>query len=81
MMALQRGEENPMSLAEMMPELQALPRADKLRAIQFLAAELAREENVDFFPPGKSYPIWSPFDSFDAARTLMQLLEQERASS
>jgi hypothetical protein len=70
-----------MSFAEMMPELQALPRADKLRAIQFLATELAREERVDLLPAGASCPIWSPFDAFDAARTLMQLLDQERASS
>ena len=70
-----------MSLAEMVPDLQALPRADKLRVIQLLAAELAREEGMDVIPVGASCPIWSPFDAFDAANSLMHLLEQERAPS
>jgi hypothetical protein len=33
----------------------------------------AREESL--LTPGASYPIWSPFDAFDAARVLNQLLD------
>jgi hypothetical protein len=70
-----------MSLAELMPALQALPRADKLQVIQVLAADLAREEAGELVPPGASCPIWAPFDAFDAAQVLLQLLEKERATS
>ena len=70
-----------MSLAELMPALQALPRADKLQVIQVLAADLAREEAAALIPAGASCPIWSPFEAFDAARVLMDLLEKERATS
>jgi hypothetical protein len=80
-MALQLGEDNPMSLAEMMPELQALPRNEELLVIQFLAADLAREVSVDLLPPEASCPIWSPFDALDAAEKLIQLLDKDRASS
>jgi hypothetical protein len=70
-----------MSLAELMAALQALPRADKLQVIQVLAADLAREEAAGLLPPGASCPIWSPFEAFDAARVLLELLEKERAMS
>ena len=70
-----------MSFAELMPVLQALPRGDKLLVIQFLAANLAQEEAADLLPSGASCPIWSPYDAFDAARTLMQLLEEEKPRS
>ncbi len=69
-----------MSFAELIPALQALPRGDKLRVIQFLAGDLARQEEAELFPAGASCPIWSPFDAFDAAKTLMQMLEQERGT-
>ena len=67
-----------MSLTELLPALQALPRADKLQAIQFLASELVREEEVTPLQPGASYPIWSPYDAFEAAETLQRLLQEER---
>jgi hypothetical protein len=35
-----------MSLVEILPDIQSLPRADKLRLIQFLAQELADAEIV-----------------------------------
>jgi hypothetical protein len=65
-----------MSFAELIPALQALPRADKLRVIQFLAGDLARQKDAELFPAEASCPTWSPFHAFDAAKTLMQMLEQ-----
>jgi hypothetical protein len=35
-----------MSLAEVLPMVQTLPRADKLRLVHFLVSELAREEGI-----------------------------------
>src|SRR5205814_10319935 len=48
-----------MKLAELIPALHELPRADKFRAVQFLTAELAQGEGG--LLPGAEYPVWSPF--------------------
>ncbi|ELP52641.1 hypothetical protein O53_4366 [Microcystis aeruginosa TAIHU98] len=42
--------------------------------MQFLATELVKEENGDFFVEGQEYPIWSPYGCSEAANTLMNLL-------
>jgi len=70
-----------MTFTELLPVLQTLPRADKLRVIQILAADLAPEEGPELLPPGAASPIWSPFEAYDAAHTLMQLLEEQQATS
>lgn len=55
-----------MSVAELLPALKELPRADKLRIMQSLISELAREEGA-ILDAGAEYPVWSPYDSFQAA--------------
>jgi hypothetical protein len=67
-----------MSLAELMPALQNLPRDDKLQVIRLLVSDLTRQEGIDWLQSGASYPIWTPFDAYDAARSLQQLLDQDR---
>jgi hypothetical protein len=64
-----------MPLADLFPTLQALPRADKLRLVQFLVSELAREEGIPLLESGASYPVWSPCDAHEAAATLLRVLE------
>jgi hypothetical protein len=66
-----------MSLAELLPAVQALPRKDKFRLVQELIAELAQEEGL----AEGEYPVWSPYDAHEAAATLLQLLEQDKAQS
>jgi hypothetical protein len=66
-----------MSLVELLPEIQGLPRADKLRLIQFLAQDLAEAEAPPAFVPGQSYPVWSPDQAFAAAKALLQTLRAE----
>ena len=68
-----------MTVTELLPTLRALNHKEKIRAIQFLANEVAREEEV-FFEEGKSYQVWSPFESYKAAEQLMNLLEKEKAN-
>ena len=63
-----------MSLAELKSQIQELSKIDKLRLMQFLATELVKEENGDFFVEGQEYPIWSPYGCCEAANTLMNLL-------
>ncbi len=67
-----------MSLAEILPVLQALPHADKLRLLQFLVFDLAQEEGVSLLDPGLTYPIWTPYNAFEAADTLLQALETDQ---
>ena len=69
-----------MTLTDLIPELRALPRADKLWVIQMMAAEVASEEEAGLLKPGQEYSIWSPFDAFEGAATLMRVLEQDRAA-
>jgi hypothetical protein len=67
-----------MTVTELYPTLKSLPRADKLKVIQFLVAELAGEEEPTL-QSGAIYPIWSPLDSHEAAHKLAQLLESEQS--
>jgi hypothetical protein len=60
-------------------ELQHLDRADKLRVMQFLLVELAKDEGA-VLKPNAEYPIWSPFNSYQAASVLMDLLNKDKAA-
>ncbi len=69
-----------MTLSELIPALHGLPRAEKLRAIQLLAADVAREEGDEGIASEGTYPIWSPYDAFEGAATLMRVLDEEAAA-
>ncbi|MGK7892801.1 MAG: hypothetical protein AB4372_03910 [Xenococcus sp. (in: cyanobacteria)] len=60
-----------------MPTLKNLPRADKLKVMQFLITELSREEEPTL-QPGATYSLWSPLNSHEAVHKLSQLLESEQ---
>jgi len=49
-----------MSVTKLLPTLQNLSRADKLRIMQFLISELAKEENEASLEDGKYYPSRMP---------------------
>jgi hypothetical protein len=66
-----------MSLTEVLPEVQALSRVDKIRLIQILAQELERNEG-GLIEPGRSYPVWSPDQAFSAAAVLLEALEEDK---
>jgi hypothetical protein len=66
-----------MSLTEMLPEVRALSRRDKIRLLQILAPELEQDES-GLIEPGRSYPVWSPDRAFPAAAALLQALENEK---
>jgi len=70
-----------MTLNELLPSLHALPRADKLRLIQILAADIACSDGVAPTDTATTYPVWSPYQAFDGAATLLRVLEEEDASS
>jgi hypothetical protein len=74
-----------MSVTELLPDLQKLSRADKFRVMQFLVSDLSKEEESDnssgVLQSGSVYPVWSPYDSHEAAYQLMQLLEEDKLAS
>ncbi len=64
-----------MSLTELFPDIKMLARADKLRLMQFLVVALAQEEGIPLLSADTEYPIWTPLHAFDAADTLLQMLQ------
>jgi hypothetical protein len=69
-----------MSLTELLPAIHALPRADKLRLMQVLVAEIANEEAIAMPPMDLAHAIWTPYDAYDAAATLLEVLHKDRAA-
>ena len=63
-----------MSVTELLPSLHQLSRADKLRVMQFLVDDLAREESL--LQEGRTYDVWSPHDALGAAETLQAVLNE-----
>jgi len=66
-----------MEMTQLMPELRKLKRAEKLFIMQFLVSELAHEEG-GLIQPGVAYPVWSPYDAFYAAETMLQVLHESK---
>jgi hypothetical protein len=62
---------------EMLNSLHTLSRADKLYIMQVLISELVQEE-TNLIKPDQSYPVWSPYDAFDAANSMLEVLEREK---
>ena len=58
---------------ELLTTLRTLSRGEKLHILQVLVSELAQEE-AQLLRPGGTYPIWSPYDVYEAADTLLTML-------
>ncbi|ADI63573.1 hypothetical protein [Trichormus azollae] len=59
--------------AELLNSSYTLNRADKLYMMQVLISELAQEE-TSLIKPDQSYPVWSPYNAFDAANSILEVL-------
>lgn len=68
-----------MTTVDLFPMLKSLSRSDKLKVMQFLIAELAREEEPTL-QVGATYSLWSPLNSHEASHKLSQLLESDRTT-
>ncbi len=66
-----------MSVTELLPMLHELNRVDKLRVVQFLVLELATEEGA-VLDPKMIHPIWTPYNAFEAAETLLKALADDK---
>ena len=69
-----------MTAAELLPTLKSLNRKEKIRAIQLLANEVAKEENAVFFE-NQEHEFVSQTDSFEASRILQKLLDERKADA
>ncbi len=67
-----------MTVTELLPTLKALNHKEKIRAIQFLANEVAKEEKV-VFVEYQEYEFISQTDAFEASRVLQKLLDERKA--
>ncbi len=68
-----------MTLHELMPALHALPRHEKLRVIQLMAADMAGEDARELLERDHAYALWSPYDAFDGAQSLLRALDADKA--
>ena len=69
-----------MSLSELLPSVQTLPRADKVRLAHILIAELSGDEGVRSAQDEPQYPVWTPYNAFEAAAALTKALSGGKPS-
>ena len=69
-----------MTVVELYPKVKMLPRADKLRLMQFLVIDLAQEDGIPLLTADDEYPVWTPINAFEAADTLFQMLQDHKAA-
>jgi len=63
--------------SELLTGLRKLNNADKLYVIQVLVSELAQEEE-NLIKGNQSYPVWSPYNAFEAADVMLKVLEDSK---
>ena len=69
-----------MTVTELLPTLRALNHKEKIRAIQFLANEVAKEEN-DLFTENQEHEFISQTDSFEASQVLQKLIDERKSDA
>jgi hypothetical protein len=69
-----------MSLAELIPLVNNLSQSDKLSLFKLLAAQIPDAELQVIFSASE-YPIWSPYDATEAAKILMQMIQDDQEAS
>jgi hypothetical protein len=64
-----------MTLAELIPAIQSLPAADRVRLIHTLAASLDADKSASPLVPHKVYYVATPYNVFGAGQALMDAME------
>ncbi len=67
-----------MTLSEVWPTIELLPPDEKLQLAHRILGQLAKPSESAILDPNVEYPVWSPFDSYEAAATLTQLLADSK---
>jgi hypothetical protein len=61
-----------MTLTELIPTIKNLNRSNKIKLLQLIINDLAKEEELNLIQ-GENYPVYSPLNAFEAADTLLNL--------
>ena len=69
-----------MSVDDILAEVKLLPRADQIRLLTAVNEQLANDQQewVRHLQGATEMPIWSPFDSYEAAAELMRLGDADK---
>ncbi|MFO0964104.1 MAG: hypothetical protein U0793_00770 [Gemmataceae bacterium] len=70
-----------MSIAEILPAVQALSPSEKLDLARLLLEDLAKEGLPTVFKKGQAYPIYTPEYTPGAAAQLAQVLREDGTRS
>lgn len=67
-----------MSVEEILEEVRSLPRADQFRLVFAVQEQLTKEQQevIRQLQSASELPIWSPYDSYEAAAELMRLRDE-----
>lgn len=65
-----------MSLTELIPLIRTLSDSEKAQLFAMLKAELAGEDSIAPLGHDKTYPLWTPYGAFGAARVLLNALQE-----
>ena len=68
-----------MTITEVLPTLRTLNRQDKIRAIQFLESEVAKEDSI--FADNREHEFISQTDAFEASQVLQKLIDARKANA
>lgn len=66
-----------MAIADLLPKIHELPRADKVRILHFITSELSAEEQPGLLP-GAEFPVWTPVGEESAAADLLDFLARSK---
>jgi len=70
-----------MTVTELYPTVKMLPRAEKLRLMQFLVIDLAQEDGIPLLAAEIDYPVWTPLNAFETGDALFQMLQEHKVKS
>ena len=70
-----------MSAAELAPLIDALPRVEKFRLLQFLVTSITKEEDIALLDPTVTYPLWTPYNTPVETVTALAALLAEDANA
>lgn len=70
-----------MTLAELLPAVQQLPAADKIKLIRILAENLDEGEDISPLEPNRVYEMPTPYGTLGAAEKLWQALQTADGNS
>ena len=66
--------------SNLISDLRRLDQVDKLRVMQLLVIELSKDEGA-LLKAGTEYPIWSPYNAYEAAHVMLGLLKSHQQRS